>query len=599
MNQPGRFLKRFSNVMGVALLALGVVAATLALTKSWGVFVQSCPNKDVLSSDGNARLSTVLDQYQAFHDLRLWDGIFPLLDTPTWPPLRYILSLIVFAVLPGGPSQIADTAISFAFYALLFPSLLFVSLRMCRSLLTAGLTFTAATLLIVQAAEIPMFALSSMLETQGMFFTAWSVYFTWRLWREDKHEPTSTPDALGLFLSIQGLYHTKYPYGIMFLLAAFAGEMIRHPRFYVDTADLALSTHYRGMRRLLLALFILVIAALAVAPHMGLPINNKTSKHVMFAVSLLFFIDANLFLLRRRSALGAPESTAALYKFGAFPALVWLLIHPDRLASTLGTQLRLQEQTRSYLASLLDQVFDSRPPAPLLGAAVVLALALLFLKRNRRDPGNILAAAAWALAFSQILILEFLTGNKQLRHIYHALPVVLVLSGVFVTHVRGVMQYVGGGILALIIVLAVTHPNSVLSQGYALKQMCFTDTDHALMDPARWVADKTPGGRVLIVNVFHPIMEPLKGRLLATDMDLLIRFKAREIGGWARNDSPHNDRTWSDFDAVLFVAPDCSPKAAAVTIEQRAKKVKAGLVEVRRFTHPAERICTVEYKILK
>lgn len=82
------------NSFGVLFIGFGVFLVVFYATKSWETFLQICPNKDFLSWDENIRLNQVLDQYVDFRNGNWFYGVMPFLESPTWPPLRSLLTFV-------------------------------------------------------------------------------------------------------------------------------------------------------------------------------------------------------------------------------------------------------------------------------------------------------------------------------------------------------------------------------------------------------------------------------------------------------------------------------------------------------------------------
>ena len=161
------FLMRYKIPPVLILVLAAAWLARLALEASWAHFAEFCPNTDVLSWDANLRMLTVLDQYQDFRDGSWFSALWPLIDAPTWPPLRNVISLIVFWLHPTGPNTLIDVSISFVFYVLVFPSILLIAFEISRDWLRAAVIFFFATVLLIQSRQLPVFGVSAMLETQG------------------------------------------------------------------------------------------------------------------------------------------------------------------------------------------------------------------------------------------------------------------------------------------------------------------------------------------------------------------------------------------------------------------------------------------------
>lgn len=645
-------------------LAAGWLAIQ-ALETTWLLYGVRCPNVDVLSWDGNLRMIDTLDQYQELRAGRWLAGLAPYFDAPTWPPLRAAIMQVVYQLHGSGPDASLDVAVSFAFYLLLFPSLLLIAPELTRDWLRGALAFFFTTLLLIHARQLPMFGVSGMLESQGMFFYLWSAYFLYKVYEwqslraEDKRALQIRRRFLfGLFFFSQGLYHTKYPYGIMLALAFFAYDALRNPGQYLDLATLAWAQRYRGWRRMLLA-FVLVSLFLFALGQAAPGLNSKSFKYIFYAATLLLLIDFHAYLWRFRAQFLALFDSASrqIYSVMVLPMLIWTYLQPDRLSSVLGTQQRSQEETRSYLGSLAYDVFDSPLPLLALTAASLIGLigVLAYVLRSAQDPAeNRLTrlyrafsrpiAAALLITLFQVLILEFLTGNKQLRHVFHLIPAGLLLwcawsllygagSGAPAGFATRALHFALVGFIMLAplsAALPAFAPGGILDrrpletptaaapapQYAASRPLCFTGDDRELYEPVRWFQRRIdPRGRYVLINTFHDLSAPpgfdgispaerertlerlFHGRVRATDFDLLLRVQTL-FEGRVRNDSSRFS-SWREFDAILLLSTDCDDARGLAQLQQRAMETGSRYVETRRLPYPGGDYCLTEFRLIR
>ena len=578
---------------------LGV--ASYGLFSNWTHFVTLCPALDVLSWDANLRLITVIDQYRDFGNGDIVGGVRPFLESPTWPALRSFFSLLLFAFT--GPDAVWDVSIGFAFFCLLLLSCLYVSIRLSESPLEGAAIFFFCVAALFHTREIPAYSLSSMLETQGMFFLLWSAYWIFRCYE-------GRGRGVWLLLSVQGLFHTKYPYGVMLLLAVAAYEALSRPGAWREFGMFGFREHYRGVRRVAIVVFGLLLLALLFARKFT-PIdpNTKVFKYLFYLVALILFADFNVFVVRHREALRGivPASMRMLYPTAFLPALAWLFLHPDRLISVLGTQLHVQEQTRSFALSFFTDVFDIGWPIVVLSLAAFFAGGFFFYKNrsgggiSQEDRGRM---AASLIVVLQFLILEFLTGNKQLRHIYHLLPALLVLCLLWVFHLSRLLpkrSHLSAFFPAAIFLMGVflfVRPGGLLTSAYAsARPLCYTGTDGSVYEPARWMSSRIdPEARHILINSFHRTLEPSRGRMLATETDLLLRMAVGD--GDVRNDSRYRHRTWEGFDRLLFVTATCPDPLRDPLLEQRAGETGSRIELRATHRHPSGDFCLRDYGIL-
>lgn len=97
-------MKKYKSLIPGILLCLFALGLTFYMGfRHWEIFIRTCTLKDILTWDENIRLNVVLDQYQDFREFRIWRAFFPFLESPTWPPLRSLFSLILL-IIPGDMS---------------------------------------------------------------------------------------------------------------------------------------------------------------------------------------------------------------------------------------------------------------------------------------------------------------------------------------------------------------------------------------------------------------------------------------------------------------------------------------------------------------
>ena len=575
--------------LAVAALLLG--ALTFKTIQSFYVWYQSyeqtCTNRDVLGWDGNLRFTSVLEYNRDIREGRLAHPIVDILQSPTWPPFRKVLSLGV--ALAGNPSPVKDTLIS-----TFFSILLIIALPLCGWVLLRkeeGLwSGAAAGLILLTMREFPIYSFAAMLETQGMFFflLASAAYY---LNRDAGFAsgPRSRLLPWILFISFFGLYMTKYPYGVLFLMSIGLIEGLSYFRRFLRLLKENLLPHYWIRPSLFfIALFVFAVAVFVLHKPLGLPEARKFYKQLLYGSLLLFFIDLLIYWFRsrtqlRRLMLGHHRR---LFAWGVLPIAIWFLSSPDRFGAFLGAGLHVQEQGRVFVWSLLVDTLRF----PLLMPAVIslLLFGMFVVSRGRRnvrtwlrDPLN----AMVLVILGNLALLEILTANKQFRHIYHLVPALLLVSFLVLFkryrpgHTRpGVVSARGSvgealGLVSTLLLAAciLVFPNT-LGANPAKDYVCFTGDDPAPLAPARRIANQVPlHDSVVVWNRFHELDSPSPGRLLASEMDLLIRYRT---DGKARNDSRYELDNWNRFDHFLFIGFSCKEadlESVRTLIEQRQK----------------------------
>ena len=611
-----------------AVLAAGAIGLGYLLFAGWQAFTY-CPNRDILSWDANLRFLTVLDMLRDASDGRILSVLAPIFDSPTWPALRPTLVFVFFGLWPGGADPVLDVAFTYFCFALLFVAMAVLARRASRSDLHAAVAWLVGAVALLMVTEVYAYALSAMLEIQGMLFAVWTAYFLFRLY-DNGDGSVSRLTFYGLLITLQGLYHTKYPYGVMLLVGLVVVEGVwlllrRDP----DLWRLPARVLFRGaggkLRIAGLVVFV-SIALLALGGAGRLPEDLRPGKRAMqnlfFLATLIVFIDFNLALYRSRELMREklPERTRVLYWTGLFPAVVWMLVHPDRFGATVSTQGHVQDAGRSFAVSLMNEVFVSPSVPILLLAGVVTFVVLYALVRRRAGAGAasdalVTLIALWAL---QLVVLEFITPNKQLRHVYHLLPAGIILccaaagrlpalfappAGKRSAGARSAVLATNAGVLILALGcagfgFARLASDERLGDGRA----CFTGMDTAMVAPARQLAERLdPSRRYIELNLFHKLTQAdgswPDGRYIATDLDLLLRNRVR-AGTGDLHQEPARKQDWRAADRLLLLTDDCKNANYEALAKSRADQMGVGLAMLE--IHETDRaICMIEYEITR
>ena len=600
-------LTRIKVLIAVPLLVLVTLFQVIAVTDLWTAFADNCPNVDVLSWDANLRYRDVIDLYQDINNGQYFEPIMYVLRSPTWPTLRQQIALFVYSFVTEGPHTITDVKISFVFFCLMFLSLLIIALDITRDWLRAAIAWLFSSALILYSREMPVYGLSSMLETQGMFFLLWTSYFLYKLyeqqrWRRFFHTPGMAVPMhkrkryfFGLLFSSAGLFHTKYPYGLMLVLSIVAFELIRHPQRFLDFFVFSFKQHYQGVRRWIiyvLAGFALLLVLGVLLPQIGLELpfkpRSKFLRLVIWLLALGLFIDLNLYIWRLRVELAQLFDTAfrQIYFGCILPTIGWLILLPDRMGSIIGTQQHTQDAAQSFSAKLFQEVFHREEPFLLILVLAGISLLVLGLVQWKRtgiknafqDFFSRPLIAVLGILVIQFVILEVLTGNKQLRHIYHILPVFILLVCIMAMRLPRYLKFNDSRwSLAVYMVTRLSYiviPLSVFlslpgtaewrSQAHANqaqegdiftviksnmhymqgRKKCYTGENPELFEPVRWFVEKVPADKnYIFINNFHNEALQHPGRLLASDFDVLLRSRTLQHGS-VRNDNDYLIESW-------------------------------------------------------
>jgi len=621
----------------LALPTLLLVFATtflvyLALNSSLEYFLAQCPSKDVLQWDANIRMINVLDQYQDIRNGHYLRALGFFFEGSTWPPLRSIISLIIFFITPAGPDTIQDTLISFVFFCFLFISIFFIAWHLTGSFWSGSLVFFISSIFILHTGEIQAYSLSCMLETQGMFFLLLSVYSIYQLYNNrnlshekhySKHGYSNIIQNSILAFSIVGLFLTKYPFGVMLTLSFVLCEIIRDSRKYLGFAALLISKHYRGLRRVLLAIIFVAFILLLAAGNLAFGgFNQKSFKYIIYYFSLFLFIDFNFYAYKSRFEIRQiiPTSMQKFYVFGAFPGLTWIFLHPDRFSSIIGGHFWIIKQTNSFIKSFVWDIFDSSIGVIALCFFAITAFLIFAIKTRQTIPAKFNNTAhkiqvllhpltgITLIIVLQLLLQELFSPNKQYRHIYYLIPSLLTLCGLWIVRTRylftGINRRIIAGISAIAILLTglyvVCQPEGLLSSHYLDKRhICYTGTDKARFREARWVADQvTSGKKYVAINLFHNLPLDAGSKNQATEIDLLLRIKNLYTGSY-KNDSKYRWKDWQEFDTLLLITETCNDSSSLEYAFKRAQEANSKIILFRTVSNQEKSHCIHEFTIKK
>ncbi|TGN14501.1 hypothetical protein [Leptospira ilyithenensis] len=610
-------------IAGIPFLILGILLVYYYSVRAWQMFLNVCPNHDFLSWDENIRLATVLDQYVDFRDGSWFRGFFPFLESPTWPPLRSIITFASLYFPTDWPITYRDSFNGLIFLIFVYPTLFYILSKVTRSWFWGSVLSFFSFILTLQTQEVPAYSLTSMLETQSMFFLLWSAYALYRLYEEDNSGEIRTSTKYLVAFSLFGFYFTKYPYGILFFMACFTYEFLRNPTKYKDVIVYLYKDYAKGFRLAYLVFVVLMIFSLPVLRVVSnINLNQRPFKMFMYYISLVLFVDLSLYMFRNRSKAIAvfPRTTVVLWVYAVFPAFLWLFCNPDRVSALIDAQMIVNHYTRSFFLTLWTEpgidpkvpgIFDFVWGFRILFLVSSVSILYFFANKSKnwkdkiKDP---LFGATVAI-FLELLILELATGNKQPRHVLQFIPAI----GFFTTawSLRFVQSaeskpFLAAGYLSIAVVLGLVGWNLFYNQGllsdrfFQTKPFCYRGTNVSDFQPAREIANQLdPTKKYILINAFHDKEKyETKGRVLASDFDLAMKLKTYEKGA-VRNDHPRKWKDWSKFDSVLLLSDTCPDAFVEEKFESRSKILIAESTLVKTYREGSGIACLQEFRILK
>ncbi len=614
------WLKKIS---GIPFFFLGIALVVFYSVKAWEIFLTTCPNNDFLSWDENIRLSNVLDQAVDFREGNYWNGILPFFESPTWPPLRSITTFFSLYIPTDWPITYRDSFHGLFYLILIFPTLYYILIKVTGSYFWGSVFAFFSFVLTIQTSEVPVYSLTSMLETQSMFFLLLSGYALFRLYEDDNNGFIKDTTKYLISFSLFGFYFTKYPYGILFFMACFAYEIFRNPNQYKDVVIYLYKEYAKGFRLIYLVFVIIMIASLPILRVVTkINLNQRTFKTFMYYITVVVFIDFSIFIYRNRkkAKLIFPRTMTTLWLFVFFPAFFWLFLNPDRVNALIDAQLIVNQYTRSFFLTLWTEP-GVNPEVPgifdfiwgfriLIGVAFVSILYYMMRKSETwkikiRDP----LLAGTIVVFLELLILEVTTGNKQPRHVLQFIPSIGFFAFVWSLRFAQFAEASYQKKLAysvLLISLGLVGWNLFYKQGllsdsfFQTKPFCYRGMNALDFQPAREIASQIESDKkYVLLNAFHDQTKYLtRGRMIASDFDLAMKLKTFRLGG-VRNDHKYRWKEWSSFDSVLLLSDTCPDSFIEEKFENRSKSLNAKASLVRTYRESSGIACLQEYRLLK
>ncbi|MCE9596492.1 MAG: hypothetical protein K8S54_00860 [Spirochaetia bacterium] len=576
----------------IALLCSGWLGYA-KFSHDWQQF-QHCPNRDVLSWDANLRMIQTLDVRSDFLNGHVLSGLGSWFESPTWPPLHSIIAQVVFIFT--GPGTIPEAGIGFAFAILSILTLFAVAFSLARAenfpIWTGPALAFCCTVMLFHSPELTAYFLSAMLETQGMFFFLLTSFAFYRL------RSSGLKARWWVLAGTLGLFLTKYPYGHILIVAG-APVLLLNDAARLPDLIRYLRTQYSGKALIVPGVVLGSVLLLAFAKFLpGGLLNSKTFKYVFYALVVILFLDFNWKLWRSGESVTWPDSWRVGYLYCALPILFLTFLNPDRFSSTIGTQLHQQDSSRSYFLSIFTNFTDLSAPL-LVWLAVLIVLSIVFIARNRNSILDVIRQPVHLtllLIVAHIAVLEFLTANKQLRHIYHMLPALILFWG-FSMLCLARQWRMGPGLLTMGLLLAslplLFGEKSFLGPHYyASRYVCWTGTERSLFEPVRTLVsrvDKTHS--FVLINRLHDADAPVPGLQWASEFDLLLRLQS---SGLIRNDSRRKKPDWSRFDGALLIQGKCPDAQGDVLVQNRAET--AGEILRVENVHSGDGLCIKDFR---
>lgn len=520
---------RFSKLLTIGLFLPQFVILGIYLRKLYFKFLTFCPNQNFLTWDPDARLVTSIRFAEAFRSFDLWTVVRLTFDSPTWPVLRnFPEALIVYFFGPGGSPV---SLFTFAELILLFCIVPWILFRFTqrRSWIAAGILFPIVCGALLQNPGWMHYTFSGMLEIQGGLFYLPAILAFWELQKrfssEKNANPTSENDSNEeknwkanrtkadnvdsyspwfLFFSVNVLFHTKYPYGYIFI---FFGCLFLSSFRFAETKELTFKilNSYRKSFKKAIPIFLGFFAILVSLLLSQEILPGKTKGLLRYAGVLVVWISVSRSLWKefypsfKKKKAEPPfyQEISPVWKhfwaYCIFPIGSWVLFHPDRFSSSSSTighaqgagLLPGQSDGSVFTLTYFQEILENSFYAPYGGALLLfcLFLGLVFGIIDYKREKKISASFFLILSiFVSILGLTLMTPNHQPRHIYHLYPAMFVSIGIFCYEIfiSEKYRFLSGMVYSVLI---------IFTAGYALRNyfdvwektnLCFSGVDRSL-----------------------------------------------------------------------------------------------------------------------
>ncbi len=524
-----------------------------------------CPNKDMLLWDANIRMIQSIDilQYIKIQEYTL--AIKTLLDSPTWPPLRSLISILII-LINGKPDPVLDTRVSIVFFlltiAIIYWGFLYLfyedyNKNLINKILIFLILFTSISFLLLLD-QIPEYLFNSMLEIQGMFFYTLFIFLLYNIY---KTNIINTKKNIIFFIIGFFIYFTKYPYGILISISLIAIEFLSNP-FHFSQELKKLISLYKNYRIIFLLLPVFSFILILFFPYLKWSfLKTKMIKNLMYFFIVIAFVEFNIFIYKNKIQLFS-EKLRCFYIYFILPFFIVILSHPDRFHSLLSAQSDTIDKGRSFFISIFYDYFLNSTGFFITTITSFLVLIYTFYKNHYNifktieyNPVIKILIFLWI----HFLILEFLTTNHQARYIFQIIPGLLLFHGAVFFLLVDKFKIYFIFIFFIIFFINVIYIFSTIDN----RNTCFSGTDKNLFEPVRkiflLIPEDTKG---LIFNEFHEYKKyghhldnPYV--FIPTDIDVYIRYKVYPKG-YAFNYSYYQDFHKRKWNSLIYINIDCN-----------------------------------------
>ncbi len=413
----------------------------------------NCPYPDFLSWDGNLRFITTLRIMDSIRNFEVFNLMRLIFDAPTWPTLRNIVQTLVFFIFDrSGEIDVSITVFFLFLTSISFPYIFFKIEKGRFSLIYS----IVGVILLFYSDQYLLYSHSSMLEVQGGFFT---LFFIYSFYRFQIRKSGILPVFISLFLT----YQTKYPYGYINLFFILLYSVIF---FNSEMYQLGIKYTQFIKNKYIIFTFFILFLFLGVSVLLRDYLPGKISFYLKYFFIINFSWIHSYFIFKCYKE--KSNTTSRILLFLLVPLLLFTILHPDRVGSSIGTISHIQSEGKSvgdttahdlnYYLSFFYTLFSDLWNNSYLGLLIFVLQLLSFstiLKifqgiKNRNIPNHSIFSIKNLLSniesnrikfikknpsflvsfyiFISLFGLTFLTPNHQSRHVFHLYPSLILGS---------------------------------------------------------------------------------------------------------------------------------------------------------------------------
>ncbi|MBM9576667.1 hypothetical protein JWG45_05805 [Leptospira sp. 201903070] len=529
---------RFSKFLSNGLFLPQFVILGIYFRKLYFKFLTFCPNQNFLTWDPDARLVTSIRFAEAFRSFDLWTVLRLTFDSPTWPVLRNFPEALIVSFFGTGGTPVS--LFTFAELIVLFCVVPWILFRFTekRSWIATAFLFPIVWGGLLQNPGWMHYTFSGMLEVQGGLFYLPAILAFWELQKHFSSEKDSNfsseenskyekdrasngekapnVDSYSpwfLFFSVNLLFHTKYPYGYIFV---FFGILFISFFRFPETKSLTFKiwnvyrNDFKKLTPIFLGFFLIFVSAFFSKEIL----TGKTKGVLRYAGVLIFWISLSRSLwkefypsLKKKEA-GPPfyVSISPIWKyfwtFCILPIGSWVLLHPDRFLSSSSTighaqgagLMPGQSDGSVFSLTYFQEILENSSYVPYGGTLLLSGLFLGFCfgifdyKKNKRISASFFLILSILIS---ILGLTLMTPNHQHRHVYHLYPAMFVSIGIFCyeTFVSEKFRFFSVAIYSFFIIFGAGYSVYNHHSVWERTNLCFSGVDSSLFYMAKDAED--------------------------------------------------------------------------------------------------------------